>query len=168
VSAHVTDRLSAYLDGALPASALGRVQAHLETCAACARTYDELRALRRLLRGLPDPAAPAGLVDRIHWRLVRDAAAGAPAATPWRALWAGLTRPSAGRPARVVLAAATLVVIMALPMGWLAGVLAPHGTSFDSDAYVRDYLLLSSDRLTDDVTRTVIAHTALPESTTAR
>jgi anti-sigma factor RsiW len=168
VSAHVTDRLSAYLDGALPASALERVQAHLETCGTCVRAYEELRALRGLLRTLPDPAVPAGLVDRIHWRLARDASAAAPRTSPWHSAWAAWTRPSAGRSARFALAAATLVIIMGLPMGWVSGVFAPHGTLFDPDAYVRDYLLLSSDRLTDDVTRTVIAHTALPESTAVR
>lgn len=168
MSPHVSDRLSAYLDGALPASALERVQAHLEICATCARAYEELRALRGLLRALPDPAAPAGLVDRIHWRLARDAAAGMPRTSLWGSVWAAWTGPSAARPVRVALAAATLAVIVGLPMGWVSGVFAPRGTSFDPDAYVHDYLLLSSDRLTDDVTRTVIAHTALPESTAAR
>lgn len=168
MSAHVTDRLSAYLDGALPASALERVQAHLERCGMCARAYEELRALRGLLRSLPDPAVPAGLVDRIHWRLARDAAAAAPGWSRWRDVWAAWTRPSAVRPVRFALAAVMVAVIMGLPMGWVSGLFAPRGTSFDPDVYVRDYLLLSSDHLTDDVTRTVIAHTALPESTAAR
>jgi len=53
-------------------------------------------------------------------------------------------------------------------MGWVSALLAPHGTSFDPDAYVRNYLLMSSNRLTDDVTSTVITHTALSESTTQR
>lgn len=171
MSAHVTDRLSAYLDGALPASVLGRVQAHLERCGTCARAYDELRALRGLLRGLPEPDVPSGLVDRIHWRLVRDAAGAASRPPLWRVpwtAWGSWMRPPVARPLRVALAAATLLVIMGLPMGWMSGAFAPHGTSFDPDAYVRDYVLTSSDRLTDDVTRTVIAHTALPESTAAR
>ena len=168
MNAHVTDRLSAYLDGALAASVLERVQAHLEQCATCARAYEELRGLRGLLRALPDPAVPAGLVDRIHWRLARDASVAAWRRSPWRTAWAAWTQPSVARPVWFALAAAMLVVIMSLPMGWVSGVFAPHGASFDPDAYVRDYLLLSSDRLTDDVTRTVIAHTALPESTAAR
>jgi anti-sigma factor RsiW len=168
VSAHVTDRLSAYLDGALPASVLARVQAHLEECAACVRAYEDLRALRGLLRALPDPAVPAGLADRMHWRLARDASVSAPRRSPWRSVWAAWTLPSVPRPVRFALAVVTLFVIIGLPMGWLSGVVTPHSASFDPDAYVRDYLLLSSDRLTDDVTRTVIAHTALPESTAAR
>jgi anti-sigma factor RsiW len=160
-STHVADRLSAYLDGALSASDLGRVQAHLEVCGACGRAYDELRTLRGLLRRLPDAAVPAGLVDRIHWRLVREASH---RPSPWRAALAMLRRPAVMRPLRVALAAATMFVILGLPGGWMAGLFAPRGTVFDPDAYVRNYLLMSSDRLTDDVTRTVIAHTALPES----
>ena len=61
-----------------------------------------------------------------------------------------------------------MLIIIGLPMGWVSGVFAPRGTLFDPDAYVRNYLLTSSDRLTDDVTRTVIVHTALPESTVQR
>lgn len=166
MSTHVADRLSAYLDGALPASDLEHVQAHLEVCGTCGRAYEELRALRGLLRALPDPAVPPGLVDRIHWRLAREEAALRP--SPWRSAWAFLTRPAVARPLRLALAGAMVLVIMGLPMTWLSGLFAPHGTSFDPDAYVRDYLLFSSDRLTDDVTSTVIAHTALPESTAAR
>ncbi|HET7266167.1 MAG TPA: zf-HC2 domain-containing protein [bacterium] len=161
---HVADHLSAYLDGALPASDLEHVQAHLEVCGTCGRAYEELRSLRGLLRELPEPAVPAGLADRIHWRLTREAAR---RPSPWAAAWAVLPRPVA-RPLRVALAAATMLVVIGLPGGWVSGLFAPRGTTFDPDAYVRDYLLTSSDRLTDDVTRTVIAHTALPESTVQR
>ena len=164
-TAHVADRLSAYLDGALPASDLEFVQAHLEVCGTCGRAYEELRTLRGLLRTLPEPAVPAGLADRIHWRLAREAAR---RPSPWSAAWAALVGPGATRPLRLALAAVTLLIVIGLPGGWLSGLFAPHGTVFDPDAYVRDYLLTSSDRLTDDVTRTVIAHTALPESTVQR
>ncbi|HEV2359673.1 MAG TPA: zf-HC2 domain-containing protein [bacterium] len=166
MSPHVAERLSAYLDGALPASDLEHVQAHLEICAACGRAYDELRALRGLLRGLPDPAVPAGLAERIHWRLAREEADYRP--SPWDAVRAWLPRPPVARPLRLALAGATALIVMGLPLGWVSGWFVPRGTSFDADAYVRDYLLLSSDRLTDDVTRTVIANTALPESTSSR
>ena len=158
---HVADRISAYLDGALPASDLEYVQAHLEVCGECGRAYTELRTLRGLLRGLAAPAEPAGLVDRIHWRLAREEAA--LRTSPWHTAWAALTQPL-----RVALASATVLIIIGLPMGWVSGVFAPRGTLFDPDAYVRNYLLTSSDRLTDDVTRTVIVHTALPESTVQR
>jgi anti-sigma factor RsiW len=162
---HVADRLSAYLDGALPVSDLEAVQAHLEVCGTCGRAYEELRTLRGLLRALPVPAVPSGLEDRIHWRLAREDASLRP--SPWGTLWAALTRPAVTRPLRVALAGATMLIIVGLPMGWVAGLFAPHGTVFDPDAYVRNYLM-SSNRLTDDVTQTVIAHTALPESTVQR
>jgi anti-sigma factor RsiW len=163
---HVADHLSAYLDGALPVSDLEQVQAHLEVCGTCGRAYEELRTLRGLLRGLPDPTEPSGLEDRIHWRLAREEASFR--ASPWRAMWTAVTRPAVTRPLRVALAGATMLIIIGLPMGWVSGLFAPHGTLFDPDAYVRNYLMMSSDRLTDDVTRTVIAHTALPESTVQR
>ena len=167
---HVADRLSAYLDGALPASDLEHVQAHLEVCGTCGRAYEELRTLRGLLRHLPEPAVPSGLAERMHWRLARENASFLPSslASPWRSAWAALTRPAVTRPLRVALAGATMLIVIGLPMGWVSGLLAPRGTVFDPDAYVRSYLLMSSDRLTDDVTSTVITHTALPESTTQR
>lgn len=166
MSTHVADRLSAYLDGALSASDLEHVQAHLEVCGTCGRAYEELRTLRGLLRHLPDPAVPSGLAERMHWRLAREEASFRP--SPWRSAWAALTRPAVTRPLRVALAGATMLIVIGLPMGWVSGLLAPHGTAFDPDAYVRNYLLMSSDRLTDDVTNSVITHTALPESTTQR
>jgi anti-sigma factor RsiW len=171
-TAHVADRLSAYLDGALPASELEHVQAHLEVCGTCGRAYEELRTLRGMLRTLPDPAVPAGLLDRIHWRLAREEASmrrGPAWRAVWEALGAGIGRRATAGRLRLALAGAMLLLVLGLPMGWMSGVFAPQrGTTFDPDAYVRDYLLTSSDRLTDDVTRTVIAHTALPESTVPR
>jgi anti-sigma factor RsiW len=41
-----TDRLSEYLDGELPDGDRWRLDAHLVTCAACARTLDELRTVK--------------------------------------------------------------------------------------------------------------------------
>ena len=90
MSAHVTDRLSAYLDGALGADELGCVEAHLETCGGCLRDYQELRTLQQLLRGLPEPAAAEGFGERLHWRLQREAAR-PPARTLGR-MAAGLAR----------------------------------------------------------------------------
>ena len=46
MNAHVTDRLSDYLDGELSAAERAAVDAHLHGCAACA---DELNALRRIV-----------------------------------------------------------------------------------------------------------------------
>jgi hypothetical protein len=50
------ERLSAYLDGELPASAREPLERHLAGCAECRRELDALREVRALLRALPLPA----------------------------------------------------------------------------------------------------------------
>lgn len=155
MSVHVTDGLSAYLDGALDARDLERVQAHLETCAACLREYRDTQALRGLLRRLPDPSVPRGLDERVHWRLGREAE------RPARRVWWGL--PSL-RPMRVALAGATLLLVLGAPWGWLAGN-GPREAPLDTDAYLRDYLVFSSSSpLGDGVTTTLVTDTVLPEA----
>jgi anti-sigma factor RsiW len=158
MSIHVNNSLSAYLDGALDARDLERVQAHVETCSQCLREYEELRALRGLLRSLREPAFPAGFADRMHWRLTRDAA------RPRRpSLRAFLTF----RPAllRVAIACATLVLLVGLPLGWMSGWLRAREAPLDMDTYLRHYLVLSADRsLTDEVATTlVISDVPAPE-----
>ncbi len=135
---HVIDRLSPYLDGALGAADLERVEAHLEACASCRRTYRELETLQGLVRALPDPEPPPGLADRLHWRLRREAA-GLRRPAP---LWWFSVRP----PFRVALACATLLVVLGVPAAWMANRFAPPKTPLDTDAYVREYLMLSVDR----------------------
>jgi anti-sigma factor RsiW len=49
------ESLSALVDGDLPAAELGRVRAHVEACAACARGVAELAALARAARHLDAP-----------------------------------------------------------------------------------------------------------------
>ncbi len=56
--------LSAFLDGEQEEAARARVQAHIEACAACRETLDELRAVRQGLRELPRAAAPRSFVLR--------------------------------------------------------------------------------------------------------
>ncbi len=51
---HWTDRLSDYLDGALPPAERSSLEAHLGTCAECAHVLDELRAVVSRTRGLQD------------------------------------------------------------------------------------------------------------------
>ncbi|HVU52992.1 MAG TPA: zf-HC2 domain-containing protein, partial [Polyangia bacterium] len=55
------ERLSAFVDGDLPASELGQLRQHLEGCAACARRAEELGALARAARALDVPEAPPTL-----------------------------------------------------------------------------------------------------------
>lgn len=52
------EQLSAYLDEQLVAAEGARVQAHVESCASCRETLDELRAVRSALRSLPSAASP--------------------------------------------------------------------------------------------------------------
>ncbi len=157
---HVTDRLSAYLDGALGAGDLVRVQAHLETCPVCVREYEEFRALRGLLRALPEPALPEGLAGRVRLRLERDAGRWRGAASVLSILWP----PSL--PRRLALAAVALVLVSGLPLSRMM-----HATErpLDSDAYVRTYLTLSADRtLTDETTATLIASNVAAPAPRAR
>lgn len=158
---HVTDRLSAYLDGALGVRDLAHVQAHLETCANCLRAYEELQALRGLLRGLPEPAMPEGFAERIHWRLQREA--GRPLR---RSLFDRVSFPALlPLPVRLALVGAMVLLVVGLPLGWMR---SAHETPLDSDAYLRDYLMLSADRsLTDEAATTLVtSNVVIPEPQT--
>ncbi len=55
------ERLSEYLDGELEADEARWVERHLETCAACARTLEDLAAVVRRARGLPARTPPRDL-----------------------------------------------------------------------------------------------------------
>lgn len=162
MSDHVTDRLSAYLDGALGVRDLEYVRGHIETCPACLHEFEELRALRSLLRQLPEPVAPEGFAERVRWRLQREA--GRRVRMSLRDMLSiPLRRPVA---LRWALACAALLVVVGLPLGWLAGPV--HQTPLDADVYLRDYLILSVDRpLTDEATTTLVSSTVLaPEPPT--
>jgi anti-sigma factor RsiW len=158
MSAHVTDRLSAYLDGALDVRALEQVQAHVRTCPGCLREYEELRSLRGLLRNLREPAPPGGFAERIHWRLARDAS------HPRRP---SLREVFSARPTlvRVAVVCATLVLLVGIPLGWLSGRQSVREAPLDMETYLRHYLVLSADRsLTDEVATTlVISDVPAPE-----
>lgn len=155
MSDHVTGHLSAYLDGALGVRDLERVRAHLEVCPSCLRAYREFRVLRGMLRGLTDPAAPDGLAERIHWRLTRESARRAD--SPVRRFLSGVAR----QPARLrtAVACAALVLAVGLPLGWVQQ-WGARETPLDTDAYLRDYIVLSSDRpLNDDAATTLVTST---------
>ena len=57
--------LSALLDDALSPAERQAIDAHLATCAECARELTELRETVALLERLPPVHAPAGFVDRV-------------------------------------------------------------------------------------------------------
>ncbi|MFI5274527.1 MAG: anti-sigma factor family protein, partial [Ktedonobacterales bacterium] len=52
------ERLSTYLDGELAPAERAELAAHLATCDACQAELASLRAVRALLRGLPEPVSP--------------------------------------------------------------------------------------------------------------
>jgi len=73
-SPYSLERLSAFLDGDLPAAELQLVRQHVEGCSACAGRVAELRALAGAARGLDAPEPPptlwpaiAGELDRRPW-----------------------------------------------------------------------------------------------------
>jgi hypothetical protein len=68
VSAHVTERLSAYLDGEVPAQERLAIDAHLRLCASCARHLEDLAAVDELARALP-VEAPAGYFESLPGRV---------------------------------------------------------------------------------------------------
>jgi|KBSSwiS6_1023812.scaffolds.fasta_scaffold02224_5 hypothetical protein len=64
-----TDRLSDYLDGELADQDHRAVAAHVASCAECARTLDELRAVVEQAQRLPPTAPPADLWSGIARRI---------------------------------------------------------------------------------------------------
>jgi anti-sigma factor RsiW len=99
VSAHVVDRLSAFLDSALPPAERQAVGEHLDGCQDCRNAFEELQALEDLVRDLPREMEPddhpldlvAGLRaqlkprgrSRTPWWLAAAAAAAFVAFVPW-------------------------------------------------------------------------------------
>ncbi len=161
VSRHVTDHLSAYLDGALGVRDLEHVQAHLEVCPSCLREYEEFRALRGMLRRLPEPPVPRGFAERVHWRLQREAV------RPGRPSLLALLPSLRFAPARLALVCATLLLVLGLPLAWMwRG--GAHETPLDADAYLRYYLVLSADRPLADQAATTLetSNVPAPESQT--
>jgi anti-sigma factor RsiW len=62
---HLGRRLTALIDGELSAAERDRVHAHLARCAACRAEANELRALKKRMRGLRDLAADDDLTQRL-------------------------------------------------------------------------------------------------------
>jgi len=68
---HVTDNLSAFGDGMLPAQESARVSEHLEHCKSCGKEYDEVRFGAALASHLGRASAPEGLWSSIERRWER-------------------------------------------------------------------------------------------------
>ena len=154
MSRHVADQLSAYIDGALGVRDVERVKAHLDICPMCLQEYHGLQGVQRLLRGLPDPGPQPGFLDRVHWRLQREAAQHHRAT-----LVPGFVSTFQVKPFRLAVAASALALMLAIPWAWMTGQFGWRQAPLDSDAYVRHYLVLSSDRsLVDEATTTFVSN----------
>src|SRR5438552_2777524 len=64
VMPHLTDQLSAYLDGTLTPEDAAAVASHLAECAECRGTLDDLQAVRNLLHTVPSRAPHPSLLPR--------------------------------------------------------------------------------------------------------
>jgi anti-sigma factor RsiW len=66
---HLTDQLTAYLDGALTPEEAATVAAHLAECPECRGTLDDLQAVRNLLRTVSAQPPHPALLPRTFARL---------------------------------------------------------------------------------------------------
>jgi anti-sigma factor RsiW len=71
-------RLSAYVDGTLTSAELRQVNAHLASCRRCREDVQEIQAIRRVLRSMPEHEAPAAFWDDTL-RMIRSRARRKPA-----------------------------------------------------------------------------------------
>jgi hypothetical protein len=81
----VIDRLSALLDGDLPAIEASAVRAHLERCAACSTTAREMAAMIDVARTMERPEPPVSLWPAIAGKL--DQSDQAPVRRRWQIAW---------------------------------------------------------------------------------
>ncbi len=70
---HVTDGLSAYLDGQMSADERTRIATHLETCAECRGYLDALRRMVAVLRAVEPVRAPEGFRQHVRVRVAGEA-----------------------------------------------------------------------------------------------
>ena len=147
--------LSAYVDSELTAAETRAVQEHLLDCAACREAYENLRAARELLAGLPPAEPPAEFWAGVRGPVMRAAAAGAPRGwaarlrahlwpapqTRWTSLawlpWPGIT---VRRPGLAVAAVVVMLALAALPL--VKGTVDRlHATEIGVDLYVHDHAM---------------------------
>ena len=65
------ERVSGFVDGALPAAERAEIEAHLGACEDCAQQAEAEREIRRRLRALPAVELPRGLEARVRRHLRR-------------------------------------------------------------------------------------------------
>jgi hypothetical protein len=118
----VREALGRHLEGELGSAERCGVEQHLSVCASCRAEHRELRATVELLRGLPDPEPPAGLVPGILRRLES-----APAPPRGGLLARGLRAIARGTPLPVPIAALAAGLVLLALAGSEEGRLALQG-----------------------------------------
>ncbi|MFI5275090.1 MAG: zf-HC2 domain-containing protein, partial [Ktedonobacterales bacterium] len=106
------ERLSAYIDGRLPAAERAALEQHLPTCARCANELAELRRTVALLRALPTPALPRSFALPTRPRVATTAGAPRPAASRSVPRWAAAAQWAGG-----LAAAAGLILVLGSALG---------------------------------------------------
>jgi len=138
--------LSAYVDSELTAAETRAVQEHLLDCAACRNAYENLRATRELLAGLPPAEPPAEFWPAIRGPVLRarSVVAGGPE-DGLRAAWAFARERLRSwivvrRPGWALAAVLVMLALAALPL--VKGTVDRlHATEIGVDLYVHDHAL---------------------------
>lgn len=111
---HPGPELTDYVDGTLPASAAGRVQDHLRTCATCRREVDLATAARFTARAAAEPTPPPGLADAAIAEAAGIAAARSPEVRSLDPSASQRPRPASPRWLAILGAAAVIALIVLL------------------------------------------------------
>jgi anti-sigma factor RsiW len=69
----IEDQLPGMIDGALPETEKKRIEAHLETCASCRKTFADLRISDERVKSLEDVEPPPWLKTRVMARVREEA-----------------------------------------------------------------------------------------------
>lgn len=111
------EKLSAYLDGALPAAEAAALELDIAKSPALLRELEELRAVARLVKDLPREPLPVGFMQRLERRR-------AAAAAPERRDWVFL-HPSF-RPVAAVLSGFIVALVIWDKVADKSGIVLPH------------------------------------------
>jgi anti-sigma factor RsiW len=111
----IRDRLIDFIEGELPAEDRRPVEAHLRRCPQCSREVVGLREALARVRALPEPVAPAHLLDGFAAAVQGRLAAERPPRLPfWRKATARLDGFVRARPIPAFSAAAVLGILLVI------------------------------------------------------